>query len=354
MKIIKLKKKVKILLIFSLFLIIILMILKYPKNYKINYRIKDSNITEQYIKNNKQYIIKVKDGDLIYEYSFKHNYISNKKVIQSINKNNTCIKPLSKKLKLYTLCYDKNNDFFYYKNQEQKYKTKKFKQLIFNKTKKVYVWNHKGYTILNTNKKINLFKNEIYYNDLAYKYNSYLITPDYEKKNRFSKFYIINLSNSKVLTIKSKYKISYDYYYLGAIKDTVYIVDKRTKKEYGIDLNKKNIFLATNNNDDGKIWNGKWEDISMIKLSSKEQSFKRNNIYNYYIKNNKLFVTYNLCSNKTLITNKKIDKVLFENNDEIYYLVKNKVFYSSPYLKDVFILEYDELEFNSDNQVFLS
>ena len=353
MKKIKLRKNFKRIILLTVLIITFIIFFNYPKNYKINYKIQKDIVYEQYVKNNKQYILRIKHNNIYYEFTSIHSYFGKKNIIDDIKIKNTCVTPVSKKIKLYTVCYDKNNKEFFYDNKSNSPKTKKLKQITYNPSKKIFIWNHKGYTLINSNEKIRLFKKEIYYNNLAYKHNNYLITPDYENKNRFNKFYVINLENLKQFTIKSRYRISYDFYYLGTQNDLIYIVDKRTKKEYFINTKKKKVSLVSKN-DYGKIWDGKWKEISMLKLSSKEKHFYQDKIYNYSINNKKLYVTINLCSNKIKLSNKEVDKVLYENDDGVYYLVKNKIYYSSPTIKDLFILKYDELEFNSDNQVFLS
>lgn len=336
-------------IIIILIFFVIIILFTYKKNYKINYKVKNFNIKEEYYKPLNQYIFKIKKSNNIYEFSIKENYQIKKKLINDVLYKNGCMTPKSK-LKLYTVCF--YNGKFSIKGKEQKKLNSKYKKIKYNKSfANIFIWNHKGYTFLNEKKQINLFKKEFYDNNKSISFENYLITPDLEGNHGFKKVYVIDMKKGKLRTISFETKISYDFYYLGVKDNKIYIVDKKNKMEYALNLRRKRLELITKDSY-GKVWKNTWKEVSMVKLSYQNYKFVDKKIYNYKIVNKNLYLTYNLCKNEILI-DKNVNKVLASNEDVVYYLKDNKVYFTSNSYSKSTLLEYNELYFNSKNQVFI-
>ena len=148
-------------------------------------------------------------------------------------------------------------------------------------------------------------------------------------------------------------KISYNFYYLGTYKNNIYIVDRKDKAEYKIDLNKKSIINIVDKYDNGIIFNKKLNKISINKLINNNYNFNYDNYTNYNILNNKLYKTYYKSKLNISISNKKVDQIIKTDNEEVIYRVKNKIYSYNKTNKEQIMLIYNELEFNSNNQIFI-
>lgn len=340
---------------------------KIPRNYEEEYRIDNYKITESFDKDMKMYTFKIKTGNDVYYQATKHNYISRKEFISNIiprqNKKTSCLIFETKKFKLLPVCKKNGEDISYtlvdnipgktkFKTTKRTYKNIKINTLL---NKKIYIWNHTGYHYLNDkqDEEVNFLDSESYYNEYTFKSDNYLITPDLSQKYEFDTLYVVNMKNGKLTKVKLDKTISYNFYYLGTHKNLIYIVDKKNKDEYKVDIRKKTVTSVKDKYDNGMIWDDKWKNISITKLVNDTYKFTDEKVFNYTLDKDKLYYDFYKVDNKIKASDKKIDKIISSDGDEVLYLVKNTLYLFSPEYGEVKILTFNELEFNSNNQVFI-
>ena len=350
-----------ILLTFLLFLIIIFK----PRNYIIDYQINDLFITEKYQKNEGYYIY-IDYKDLKYPIYINKKYNRKRKLIKSVIVNEldkeACLNIFTQD-KDYLVC-SKDNEITTIeslsKDYQEKFNIKKEEKLldtykniaIYNKDLTYLIWNYKGFYQINKNyNNLDIFKNDNYQNNLSYQTENYLIFPNYDNEYYFTKLYVYDIKKNNLKDIYFDFEISYDSYYLGHISNNAYLIDKKNQNEYQIDLKNKSIEKISKDNT-AKYYNGsKFEDMSITKLINNEIRFKYNNIYNYSLENNKLYL--NIKDFKILITPQNVKQIVHIVNDTVYYLVDDKL-YSYKYLENnKLLLKYNEWLFNYNNHIFI-
>lgn len=337
-------------------------------DYELKYKIKGLNITEKYFDKLNMYHFSVDYNNNIYEMAVKSKYskdqLINDAVVSSDN-DITCIYLKSKKIKTYPVCIKDNNlvsynlltyeidDFF---NLDQlKGINKKYKDIKINTTlnENILIWNHFGYDLIKDSKqeKITIFNKETYADLYSFQIGSYVVVPDYDQKYEFNKFYIIDINSGNIDTINLDFNVSFNYYFLGTNEQKGYIFDKKNLKEYSIDPKKQTIELVSDATY-GKVWDNKWEEISLVKLKNNEYKFREESIFNYVIENNKLYCMFYKSMNKILIS-EKVNNIIYSDNEKVYYTYNDKLYVSSPFIKEKDILEYDELNFNKGLTIYI-
>ncbi len=227
--------------------ILYLIIINLPHNYQLEYKINDITITEEYLKSNQGYLYSLKYNDLNYPLFVENKYSKKRKLIKNIEilklENETCLKFYFSNQPIY-LCSKENA--LIDKNLMSKEFKEKYNISISNEELKLthenieiydnslnyYLWNYKGFININQNNvtNLNIFTRDNYDNPLTYQFAEYLIIPDYNSNYFFKNIYIYNTKKNELKTKSINYEISFDMYYLGAIKDTIYFVDKKIKK----------------------------------------------------------------------------------------------------------------------------
>ena len=105
------KKIVKLFLIIIVLFIIFLYVYLTPKNYDLEYNLKNVNIEEEYDKDNKYYEINFEYNNFEYKYISFDKYNKSRKIIKNIDiyeyKEYTCLVAESDVIKLYPLCKNK-------------------------------------------------------------------------------------------------------------------------------------------------------------------------------------------------------------------------------------------------------
>ena len=351
------KKYRKIITVLLIVLVLVYIYQKFPKNYQKEYKINKFNVQEKYIKKTKTYYFVINDK---FEYAYKTRYRGKKliKDISYVKKNDKCVNIKGRKIDFYPLCQASSyqaNDIKPNKNIDEtntKYKDIEINTIL---NENIYIWSHTGYYHLNKddNEKINLFKNEYYYNDSAFVSGRYLITPDYAEKNEYKHIFVIDMKKGKTKSIELDTKINYNSYYLGTHKNKTYIVDRKNKNEYELNIKKESIKSVLDSNQNGKYYDDGFKNISITKLSHNDYTFNYPEYYHYKIKGKKLYLNYFNSNNDILIVNHKVDKIISYNDKFVYYLYKNKVYSWSYEYGELLLFTFNELEFNNNNQVFI-
>lgn len=362
------KKRIALILIVIVFIIGLILYLRKSKDYEIEYKVKSANILERYHDRLGAYYYLITYNNNQYEFAFTSEYVS-KKLIEDVIvvtiDDTTCIKLKSTKLKTYPVCnveksqvsyssIGKQIDDFYTINTPKEISKKYGKiEIASNTGENILLWNHYGYTGISNSESenIKLFKNEVYADENSFQVGQFIIVPNYDQKYEFDKFYIVDIEKFKVNELNLDSKISFNYYYLGSYDNKGYIFDRKNEKEYLIDPAEAQISIISKENY-GKVWNGRWSEVSIVKLKNNDYHFDNSNLFNYVIHNNALY--YDLYKGKNRIfIRENIDKIIGSKNEKVFYTYKDKLYISSPYNLDTTVLKYDEIEFNKGLTIYI-
>ena len=364
------RNKILICIVIALVTTGVIIFSRKPKDYSITYDIDGYHIYEKYEKDLNMYYFSTTIDENIIEIAVNNNYLHNKKLISEIKNITTddvqCLYMKSQNLNTYPICIkDGNNVAYSILNLEDDsfYKLKEYKSTnntygnieVFSITdKKIAIWNHYGFDYFeDINKKgLTLLKSESYRDNHSFIVDEYIILPDYDSKYQFDKVYLIDLKKGSTSTWNLGANINYDFYILGIKDSKAYLIDKKDKVEYELIPKNKKINVISKNGI-GKIWSDKWEDESIVKLSTGDYSFKENSIFSYEIKNDKLIMKIINSDNEITVSNKKIDKIIQSDNMGAYYLSKNELYYFSHYTGEVLCMRYSEFEFNKGLSIYI-
>ena len=359
-------KENQILIILVIILIIIIFYNVFKvKSYTKKYQVNNYDIEEKYAKKTKSYTFIIKGNDTKYSYSITSKYLHNKKLIKEISTfikdDYKCIVPEINGLDAIPLCSQDNNlvDYrltgidFGIKEADTSVNLAKNNLKISNVLDNYLVWNYKSFYNIYDKKitEIKLFKKDIYDIHLATILNNYLVIPDYDSEYNFNTFYIYDLTKKSLTTWKTKYDISFDSYIAGSYDKSIYLVDKKNKIEYEIVPHKKKIRIVGSESKPGPIYQNKWQNISLTKLSSEEIYFQNDLIYKYSLTNHNLYLENILTKDQTLIS-KDVDKLLVMNNDSAYYLRDDNIYGYKITTGEKLIMSNFEWNFNNDNILY--
>ena len=335
----KIRKKIKLIILLFFIILLIPFIRKiFIKKYNIIYE-KDKYIVNEiykYKNKNHNYEINIKNKEYEITYLLKEKFNKNKEIIKKINvykeDNIICLLPIYKKnidLNLYCL-KDKKQVSNYYLKDNKSYKkildkTKKYnlKQYeLGNSTKKVKklivyfnnideediftVWDYKGINVLEKDKNnyVKILDYDLYDNIKSLIYNDYYILFENSNVEGIKNIYYYDLIKDKLKVYNPDIILSKDFYINGVNNELIYVTDNKEKKEYTINLKKKEIEQISKANEYITFKNNK-----MIKLTKS----------NYFIEEQ-------LFSNKKEL-NKKISNVEYIEENNIYYYLENDNFY---------------------------
>lgn len=365
-------KKLYLLIGILLFMFVIFLIIMFiPKDYVNTYKLNSIIITESFQKDTSTYHIHLKYKDLTYpliiekKYNYKRNFIKDVNIYEEDN--TVCLK-VRYLNEVYPICSVEdelvdfrlvNNEFFkkYFKDYNINifYEKKSFENIdIYNvNNNTLYLWNYKGFNKIenNKNEKLNIFEYDNYQNNLMFQTEDIIIFPDYDNKYYFNKIYYILKDDSKIYELSFNKEISYDSYFLGYYKNIFYIVDRKNKIEYAVNMKKEKIKIVGNSKENGVIYDNGWKNISLTKLVNGLYQFKVPNIYTFEIINNTLYMIIDNFQIK--LTDLYITKIIYYHKDRIYFLSKDILYEYS--LKDgvIKLLKYSEWNFNNNNQIFI-
>lgn len=218
---------------------------------------------------------------------------------------------------------------------------------------------------------IELFKEDIYNNKISTFVDNYYLIADYNNNYEFENFYVVDLISKEIFKIKSKNEISLDSYIQGIVDSKVYLYDKDNENQYEIDINNKKITLISSDNSIKYYKNNTWQNMNKNKIKDEvyfdyetlENNFSDydeilEDVYYYYLfKKNK--VNYDLY--RVDKNNLNVYKFLLTvpttsisyNNNYIYYVFNNKLYYYSDSTGLKTLLEDSELEFNNTIKYYI-
>lgn len=341
------RKLVFLVISFGIVFIIFLYFLNRRNDYTLKYDVDGVLVEESYHKEESYYSFHIIYKSDVYEVISFEKYQSKRKLVNKVEINDDCLS-LSSLIEVYDVC--KNEDGYYYKRGENEFKeSSSYKNIsianLLDYT--FYLWDYHEFVYLNkeTKKTVNLFSKDVYNLSLIYQTKDTLVVPNYDETYEFSKVYLLSKSG-KVKDFSLRYKLYFDSYFLGDTKNLVYLYDKKNEEEYYLDLKKEDIYKSSY-----KILNkGKWEKVTKQSLKNKNLAFIENKIFNYEIVDNKLYGGY---ETKYLVTDKKVSKIIKIDNLDVFYIVKDTLYYFNPLKGEVPLLKYSEWEFNSNNMIFV-
>ena len=360
----------KYLIIILLFCSIIV-ILKYRfSNYCIEYKVDNYNIKTIY--KNKRFYYELRNDNYTFNFDIYSNRSFKKSLVKRITEINDenlyCIYPIIEDKNTYPLCYyngeytDYNiidSDFLKEYKQDYIDISKPNKDFVFynslSKNEYVALWNYKGYIVMNNNQyeNVELFKKDKYDNSLAIIIDNDIYMSNNDEEHEFTKLIKLNLESLKKETINLGYNIDFDSYFVGVIKNKLYLFDNKYSILYEIDL-KKNKTTIFGNNEIGytKFENGKF--INCSKSEYKINKIKYNTSdSNYIYSENGIYKSYNENKDLKLKINNNEIRIIKENQGDIYYQYKDSFYHYNPLSGSKLIFYNYELTFNSDNTIFV-
>ena len=326
-------KKYYKLIIFALIILLIVILFLLFANKKVNYSVEyDMNgyhIKESFYKDDNMYTFNISKDNYSYDIAVDHKYSTKRKLIQEITTDvkdkYECISIRVYDKQSNTICSDGNNyyDNKLINNNDKDKSDDNFK--IYNDNYDYLVWNGYGYTNKNDNKDYNFLSKESYSNNLAYRFNNYIITPDYDQNRMFNKFYIYDHDKKSISEWKINTYISFDSYFLGNIGDDLYLFDVENKIEYRMNIKKKKIKIATKKEmvifyDKGKTT------INKNKLIYNKKLFNYDNLYNFYVFDNVLYYKYYKSDKAIRLSNLNIKDIIYSDNESVYYLCDTSLY----------------------------
>ena len=349
------KKSLRFILFLVLLSVVFFFFYFTPRNYEQKYQ--GADITEKYDKKAKLYYLTITLDGKIFSYVTKDKYTHQRKLVakvETIKENNTfCIKPQSKKLALYPLCYQDNELVSFYAlnsklNDNVLENYEKINIYDFN-NKNYLLWNYQNFIYLNKEmtEQFKINDTDLYNLKLVYSTNRYLLIPNQEDEFSFNKIWIIDAQKGKMKEYKLNKDIYFDSYYLGDYKNKVYLVDRKNSQEYEINL--KNGKLAKTS---GKILkNNKWKKISISKLIHNEYQFENNTFITYSLEDNFLYALVG--DTKIKLVNREISTIIKANDYDVYYISEDSLYYFNFFTGEKKIFSYNEWNFNYQNMIYV-
>lgn len=369
----KLRKKVIIIPIIVLILILIL-ILIFSKNknnsYSVEYNIDNYKINESYDQEYLSYYFEVEYNNKKYPFIFPNNRLKDKKIIQDveyIEKDNiSCLNIISNYFETMPLCYNNNTlqDFGLTDLEELNNYRKNISTIdkelnnyiIYDDNINILIWNYKGFNYIKNTQinEIKLFNKDIYEIPFYMSLNNYILIPDYEQEYTFNLIYVIDTDTMSISKWNIDYNISFNSIVLGTNNKSIFILDKQNQKEYELVPHKEKIRIVSSKTK-GIIYEyDKSKKVSINSLINNNSYFKYYNKYNYELINNSLYLSYMDFNLKYKITKQSVDKIVFINNESVYYISKDKLYGYNPFQGEYLIMSYNEFIYNKNIPIYIN
>lgn len=395
----RLSKKGKLvvsLLVLLLLVIICFRLLSFKTvNYRLNTEKSFVDVKEVF---DKHYYIEIKTKNNIYPIRIYKDF-NKRKIVKKVylynDKNIECILPIISNYSSNVMCFKEGILYDYQNIVSQNDKLDKYISTIkeydvdkynteyeeyrrvgtvsYNKVKdfnkKNVITTYKG--LINNGKEIVLFRNDIYNNDISIFVNNYYLVADYMDKHTFNYFYVVNLDDNSVSKLKYKEEISYDSYIQGIVDNKVYLYDKNSEVQYEIDVENLKIEVVSDNDYIKYYSNGKWSKLSKTKANRviyfdyetldnifTDYDYVKETKDYYYLfkKNGAVYNLYRVDKNRLdiykFITSVPVTNVIF-NDNYLYYIYKNRLYYYGDEDGKVIVLENSELSFNDTIKYYI-
>lgn len=361
------KKITRIFLTIIILFIIFLFVYLTPKNYDLEYKINDVLVKESYNKDQEYYLIEYSFNDSYFKQVVYDDYTKARKLVQKIDViehgDIICLVGKSKEIEIYPVCKDNEENISYRLVDKLKEKFSKsyfntpetinetYKNISLNylNDKTFLIWNYNGIEIINKDikKTVDFFEKDIYEIKLASKVNNYFVIPNYEADYYFDSIYLYNVDKDRQITWNLNTSISFDSYVMGTFEKSLYIFDKKQKKEYELVPHKEKLRKVSPT----ILSESNFEDISLQKLINKEMMFTYDTPVEYKLQNGKLYKT--IQDYNELISNHEVKEIVYQDKDEVYYLVDDSLYLYNDIYGEIKIMTNFEWTFNYENLIFI-
>lgn len=373
------------------------------KHFEKKYQVDGYTIKEIFNIKNKihYYDYIITKGKEKYSYTIENSFHKKGNVIKEVKsykeKNVQCILPMyknDKELDLYCLLDKqqvsqevlKENEN--YKKIVKKVKQSNIKVLKENTTKKEYknmivysknipekealiVWNYKGINVIRRGEETSqaFLKDDLYDNIMATTTSRYFVLFENTSVNGIENIHIYDMENDKYSVWKLKEKFSKNSYINGVVNDLIYITDKENKKQFTMNVQKRQITEVGN---EEKLFilfqNGEKTLMSKSDFLMNYQYFKNVRVekkkittsndmveednYDYFQEDGSFYKQMNGANRILLFTLEGVeewnvfDKEIILKKEDSVYLYSDKAGLRK-------IIEYNELNYNYKNIVYL-
>lgn len=352
------KKNIIFVLGFIFIFFIYQLVVNHPKDYELIYNINSYNIKESYSKKDKAYYLNIYDDSTNYSFFLKRKYSKKRKLLENIDiytdDEKTCVKPIIKNETFQYVCNKDNDYFMYLSNSLIESDKEKIDSIdVYNKDFTYYIFDGYGVKNVVTKKKIHFFNNEHYENALSYKGDNFILFANYDDERVFNKFYLIDKESEDYFEIVNEnYEISYDSYFLGMVKNKVYLFDKKNVKEYSIDI-KKRVIKLISKGDKGLFYDLGFDEILLSKLKYETNLFNTGSLVDYEIDNGTLYKKYNNSVNRIKITDYSVKTIVSASDEEIFYISDDSLFSYNDTSGNTLLLTNFDWKFNYKNNIYV-
>lgn len=352
------KKNIIFVLGFIFIFFIYQLVVNHPKDYELIYNINSYNIKESYSKKDKAYYLNIYDDSTNYSFFLKRKYSKKRKLLENIDiytdDEKTCVKPIVKNETFQYVCNKDNDYFMYLSNSLIESDKEKIDSIdVYNKDFTYYIFDGYGVKNVVTKKKIHFFNNEHYENALSYKGDNFILFANYDDERVFNKFYLIDKESEDYFEIVNEnYEISYDSYFLGMVKNKVYLFDKKNMKEYSIDI-KKRVIKLISKGDKGLFYDLGFDEILLSKLKYETNLFNTGSLVDYEIDNGTLYKKYNNSVNRIKITDYSVKTIVSASDEEIFYISDDSLYSYNDTSGNTLLLTNFDWKFNYKNNIYV-
>lgn len=352
------KKNIIFVLGFIFIFFIYQLVVNHPKDYELIYNINSYNIKESYSKKDKAYYLNIYDDSTNYSFFLKRKYSKKRKLLENIDiytdDEKTCVKPIVKNETFQYVCNKDNDYFMYLSNSLIESDKEKIDSIdVYNKDFTYYIFDGYGVKNVVTKKKIHFFNNEHYENALNYKGDNFILFANYDDERVFNKFYLIDKESEDYFEIVNEnYEISYDSYFLGMVKNKVYLFDKKNMKEYSIDI-KKRVIKLISKGDKGLFYDLGFDEILLSKLKYETNLFNTGFLVDYEIDNGTLYKKYNNSVNRIKITDYSVKTIVSASDEEIFYISDDSLYSYNDTSGNTLLLTNFDWKFNYKNNIYV-
>ncbi len=352
------KKNIIFVLGFIFIFFIYQLVVNHPKDYELIYNINSYNIKESYSKKDKAYYLNIYDDSTNYSFFLKRKYSKKRKLLENIDiytdDEKTCVKPIVKNETFQYVCNKDNDYFMYLSNSLIESDKEKIDSIeVYNKDFTYYIFDGYGVKNVVTKKKIHFFNNEHYENALSYKGDNFILFANYDDERVFNKFYLIDKESEDYFEIVNEnYEISYDSYFLGMVKNKVYLFDKKNMKEYSIDI-KKRVIKLISKGDKGLFYDLGFDEILLSKLKYETNLFNTGFLVDYEINNSTLYKKYNNSVNRIKITDYSVKTIVSASDEEIFYISDDSLYSYNDTSGNTLLLTNFDWKFNYKNNIYV-
>jgi len=220
----------------------------------------------------------------------------------------------------------------------------------FPKNYTITLWNYHGLYILNQDrvKKLSILDNDYYENTLGILVGKYYVIANTDQDFTYNRLYIVDVLDESKDFVDLEVEISKDSYFLGAVEDDVYILDRDQKKEYAFNIKTKKLTEVGSSDTNARMYdNGTWKDENIYTVSDNKKKFQHGKKY---------AELEELYHPKQML--ESINKYYFVTSDNaLYYVMKEDIhtkvlLFQEKELKDLKLID-DDLFFLSGKDIMM-